>query len=410
MKVLFLCHRFPYPPRRGGKIRPFNIIRHLAARGCEVTVLSLARDAQEAHEAQGIAPYCKEFVAAPVNRVAAWLRMLLRLPSTEPSSFGYFRSRVLARAVRRLLASTRFDLIFVHCSSVASYVAGEEGTLKILDFGDMDSQKWLEYSASKSFPLSLGYWLEGRKLERRERTLAAQFDLCTCTTRAELATLQSFEAHTPTGWFPNGVDSDYFAPAAEPYERDLFAFVGRMDYFPNQQAVVALCREVLPRVREQRPEARCMLVGANPSREIQALGEIPGVTVTGSVPDVRPYVRRAALTVANLRIARGTQNKILESMAMGVPVVASPNAAAGVDAVPGTHLLVADNAADTARCVLQILESPAERERLAGAGRERVLTHHAWPQSMKRVDDLISQCVARAHGDARYPQPAGRYT
>ncbi len=222
----------------------------------------------------------------------------------------------------------------MHCSSVAPYVRNVPATVKILDFGDMDSQKWREYSQHKPFPLSAGYWLEAVKLERTERLLARQFDLATCTTRAEMETLRALGATGPTDWFPNGVDASFFQPADTPYDPDLITFVGRMDYFPNQQAVTKFCAEVLPELQRRRPGTRFEVVGADPSAEIRELGRLPGVTVTGSVPDVRPYVTRAALTIAPLEIARGTQNKILESMAMGVPVVCSRQAVGGVDAVP----------------------------------------------------------------------------
>ena len=394
MKVLFLCHRFPFPPKRGGKIRPFNILRHFAARGWDVTVLSLARDAAEARAGAGIAPHCTQFLAAEVNPVAAWGRMIARLPTPEPSSFGYFRSNDLGREVRKLLRARRFDLIFVHCSSVAPYVAGQRGAVKILDFGDMDSQKWLAYSSFKPAPLSWGYWLEGRKLERRERQLAAQFDLCTCTTAAELETLRGLGVGTATGWFPNGVDGDYFAPDGSDYDPELVAFVGRMDYFPNQQAVSGFCRDTLGLVRAQRPNVKFAIVGADPSPEIRALASLPNVEVTGSVPDVRPYVRRAALTIANLQIARGTQNKILESLALGVPVVCSSAAAGGVDVLPNEQLLVADSPRQLADSIVSVLRDPALRSRLAHAGRERVLSNHSWVRSMQRLDGLVDEAFA----------------
>jgi len=400
VKVLFLCHRFPYPPRRGGKIRPFNIVRHFTARGWEVTLLSLVRDREEGRAAQGIAQYCHDYVAAPVSPAAAWARMLVRLPTMEPSTFGYFRSSQLGRAVKRLLRDRHFDLIFVHCSSMAPYVADYRGAIKILDFGDMDSQKWLAYASYKSAPLALGYWLEGRKLERRERLLAADFDLCTCSTAAELQTLRGLGGATASGWFPNGVDSDYFAPDGRPFDPDLVTFVGRMDYYPNQQAVLWFCQSVLPLLQARRPGVRFSIVGAAPSPQIRRLAQQPGIEVTGTVDDVRPYVLRAALSVAPLQIARGTQNKILESLAMGVPVVVSREAAGGVDAVADEHILVADGAGEFARAVSRLLEQPAERARLARAGRERMLSRHTWSASMSRLDGLIAQLT---EGRARQP-------
>ena len=370
MNILYVCHRFPFPPKRGGKIRPFNMIRHLHAQGHQVTVCSLVRSQVEAEEGRGIAPHCTAFEMALVNEPTQWARMVVRLP----------------------LATQRWDLIVVHCSSVAQYVEHVTGAPKILDFGDMDSHKWLEYAHYKPFPLSLGYTLEGTKMLRAEKRLARRFDLCTATTRAEWQTLEDYVTGAATDWFPNGVDADFFSPTDGTYDADTISFIGRMDYYPNQECMARFCKEVWPLLRARRPAMKLLIVGADPSPPMRALGELPGVTVTGSVPDVRPHVRSSALMVAPLAIARGTQNKILEAMAMGVPVVTSRAAAGGVDADAESHFLVADSAADIAQAVLRIVENPAERARLALAGRARMLSHHAWPRSMQRLDDIIETC------------------
>jgi hypothetical protein len=396
MKVLYVCHRFPYPPKRGGKIRPFNMIRHLHAAGHEVVVASLARSPAEAEEGRGIAEHCSSFEVGVVSEPLQWLRMIVRLPVPTPSSMGYFRSSALAAWLGNKLQSERYDLILVHCSSVAPYVAGVQGVPKILDFGDMDSQKWLEYAAYKPFPLSLGYRLEGAKMLRAEKQLARRFDLCTATTRAEWETLESYGTGARTDWFPNGVDARYFAPEDGLFEADTLSFIGRMDYYPNQECMLRFCREVWPQLRAARPALQLLIVGAEPSAPIRALGGLPGVTVTGSVPDVRPYVRRSALMIAPLAIARGTQNKILEAMAMGVPVITSSAAAGGVDAEPERHLLVADTPDEIVRAVLRVVENPHERARLAAAGRERVQSHHDWARSMQRLDRIIERCLAGA--------------
>lgn len=402
MRVLFACHRVPFPPKRGGKIRPFNIIRHLHEQGHEVTVASLARSQAELDEAEDLGRHCSQRLVEVVHDRIAWPRMLAWLPTTRPSSFGYFHSPRLLRRIRGEAAvasggkgSRPYDLVFVHCSSAAPYVLDVPAAVKILDFGDMDSQKWREYAQHRPFPLSAGYWLEAVKLERTERLLAARFDLATCTTRAEMESLRSLGAPGPADWFPNGVDAQYFQPAAEPHDPDLVSFVGRMDYFPNQQAVTKFCAEALPELQRRRPGTRFEIVGADPSPEIRALGERRGVTVTGSVPDVRPYVTRAALTVAPLEIARGTQNKILESMAMGVPVVCSRQAVGGVDAVPGEHLLAYDTPEQLVEATLAVLNSAALRAKFAAAGRARVLANHSWAASMRRVDALIASQFER---------------
>ena len=403
MKILYVCHRFPFPPKRGGKIRPFNMIRHLHA-SHDVTVASLARSRAEAEEARGIARYCSRYEVALVSDPLQTARMIARLPTPVPSSFGYFHSPALARRIRHLLRTAGFDLVFVHCSSVARYVSKAANVAKILDFGDMDSQKWLDYARVRPFPVNLGYRLEGIKLVAEEKRLARAFDVCTATTRAEWNTLESYATGAATDWFPNGVDSDYFAPAGETYDPDTISFIGRMDYYPNQECMVGFCQDVFPLIRERRVGAKLVIVGADPSAEIRKLAEIPGVTVTGSVPDVRPHLKASAVMVAPLRIARGTQNKILEAMAAGVPVVTSTAAAGGVDAVAGTHLQVADTPADIANATLQMMSDPATRQRFATAGRARMLSHHAWDKSMQRLDRIIERCVASRASPAMFPR------
>jgi sugar transferase (PEP-CTERM/EpsH1 system associated) len=393
VRILYLCHRFPYPPQRGGKIRPFNMIRHFTEQGHRVVLASVARSEAEAQAGAGIQAHTEKYLVETIGSAAASARMVMRLPSLTPSSFGYFYSPALRKRVTAELGAGSFDLIFVHCSSAAQYVHDVRGVPKILDFGDMDSQKWHEYAVHRKFPLSLGYGLEGVKVQRAEARMAARFDMCTCTTRAELETLRSYGVPTHSDWFPNGVDSEFFSPVPEPHDPDLVAFVGRMDYFPNQQAVIEFCRDVLPSVQARRPGTRFQIIGAEPPEHIRDLGKLPGVSVTGSVPDVRPLVRRAALTVAPLRIARGTQNKILESMSMGVPVVSSLEASGGVDAVAGEHLLVASNPQEMTESVLRLVGDSQERPRLAAAGRARVLSNHSWSASMRRLDEIVSRTV-----------------
>jgi sugar transferase (PEP-CTERM/EpsH1 system associated) len=359
----------------------------------EVTVASLSRSDDEAKEGEGLAAHCKHFVMGQVREPWQTIRMILRLATPTPSSMGYFYSPYLKKEIDTLLENEKFDLIFVHCSSVAQYVAHVQGIPKILDFGDMDSQKWLIYAKLRSFPLNIGYWLEGTKLLKEEKKLAKQFDLCTCTTKAELDTLNDYQTGAETDWFPNGVDHEFFAPDDQVYDPDTISFIGRMDYYPNQQCMIHFCQNILPLLQKSKPSTKLVIIGANPSEEIKKLATLPGVTVTGTVDDVRPYVRRSALMIAPLEIARGTQNKILEAMAMGVPVVCSKLAAGGIDAVPGEHFLQAENAEEYVEAILTILENPETRQQFAKAGRERMLQNHHWPNSMARLDQIVDKCI-----------------
>jgi len=199
------------------------------------------------------------------------------------------------------------------------------------------------------------------------------------------------------------VDTEFFQPSESPYDPDTISFVGRMNYYPNEECMVEFCAQTLPRLREQWPGLKLLIVGADPTPPVLRLARIPGVVVTGSVPDVRPFVQQSALMVAPLNIARGTQNKILEAMAMGVPVVASRVAAGGVDAIANDHLSVASDADQLTRGILAIVRDPKERRRLSVEGRARIIARHEWSQAMARLDAIIDEVVVRAKRNAHLP-------
>jgi sugar transferase (PEP-CTERM/EpsH1 system associated) len=395
MNILYVCHRFPFPPKRGGKIRPFNMIQHFHKKGHKVWVNSLVRTEEEQKETAGIEEFCHEHFMAKVDDKVQTAKMILRLPTLIPSSMGFFHSTELKQQINKLLATVKFDLIFVHCSSVAQYVENVTDIPKILDYGDMDSQKWLSYTSFKPFPINLGYWLEGTKMEREEKRLAKKFTMGTATTKMEWKTLDDYQTGITTDWFPNGVNAEFFKPDGEGYNPKAISFIGRMDYYPNQECMFDFCKNVLPLIKAVVPDVELFIVGAEPTEKVKALGNIDGVTVTGSVDDVRPYILRTAAMVAPLNIARGTQNKILEAMAMGVPVVSSEMAAGGIDAVDGEHFLTANSPKEYAEALIKLMQNSDERERLSILGRERVLTNHDWQNSMKRLEAIVDKCIAQ---------------
>lgn len=398
MRILFLCHRLPYPPTRGGKIRPFNMIRHLA-RNHEVTVATLARTAGELAEGRELGRLCQELHVERISAAAGWGRFGLYGLTSYPATFGYFYSPGLARTVKQLLARRGFGAILVHCSSMGSYVADFRGCRKIMDFGDADSEKWFEYSRAAPFPASLAFRLEGRKVRRFERWLGSRFDACSVNVPRERDVLSAYVS-TPIHTIPNGVDLDYFTPRrppGEPYAPHRLIFTGNMSYKPNVDAVQHLVAHILPLVRRTLPEVELCIVGMDPTPAVRRLADGSRVVVTGRVDDVRPYFDTAAVAVTPLRIARGLQNKVLEAMAMRVPVVASPAAFQGISAVADRDLLVASEPEAFSRAVLSLLQSPPTRERYAAAGRACVERNHNWEQSLQRLEQLVV-------GDA--PRPA----
>jgi sugar transferase (PEP-CTERM/EpsH1 system associated) len=271
------------------------------------------------------------------------------------------------------------------------YVAGHRGCRKVMDFGDADSEKWLEYGRTAPFPLSQAFRFEGRKVRRYEAWLGTQFDACSVNAPREGDVLAAY-VDSPIRVIPNGVDLEYFEPtrpSGRGYVPNRIVFTGNMSYRPNVDAVQHLVTAVLPRIRREIPDVQLCIVGMDPTPAVRRLADGERVVVTGRVDDVRPYFDSAAVAVAPLRIARGLQNKVLEAMAMRVPVVASRAAFEGISAVAGRDLLVAAGPTGFSRAVVTLLRDPAARERYAVAGRTCVETNHNWSRLLQRLDDLV---------------------
>lgn len=393
MKILFASHRYPFPPNRGGKIRPFNMIRHLSQKH-EIVVASLAHTYQELDEGAGLKEYCAEIYSEVVPEKLRWLQAVRAFPSATPSSVAYFHSARLRRRIKEAVRKITFDVVMVHCAFAAQYALEVPARFRLMDFGDLDSAKWLDYSKWRPFPLSWGYYLEGHKLRRYEQRLAAAFDYCTLTTQGELEEFKKLNVERPHSVIPNGVDGNYFHPNdASDHAKPVVVFLGRMDYYPNIDGVLHFTETVLPLIRATVPDVEFRIIGSNPTSAIERLRQVPGVVVTGHVPDVRPFLQEAVVSIAPLRMARGTQNKILESMAMGLPVVATPQAAKGIQATPGEHILVAADTDSFASQVVEVLVNRQLRSRFSAAGRAYLSNAHKWSTSMRLLVDKFAEAT-----------------
>ena len=391
MKILFLCHRFPYPPDHGARIRAFHFIHHLSQTN-SVTVATLAHTQQELIQGQGLKEYCNRVICETIPTRVRWGRALGALCSSTPSSVAYFQSVSLQRQIDDLRASEKFDAIIVFCAFMAQYVLAWRGGYRILDYGDIDSAKWRDYSRYKAIPLSSAYAWEAAKLRNYERRIARHFHHCTVISRGELEEFQRFGVDVPCTIVPNGVDMDYFSyNAASPNGVSTIVFLGRMDYFPNIDGIRRFVSDVFPLVRRKLPTATLKIIGSNPTKSVRDLAKVTNVSVTGYVPDVRLHLKDAAVSIAPLRIARGMQNKILEALAMGIPTVATPEAAKGVECVPGKHLLVAGCPKTFAEMIIRLIEDGTLRRNLAEAGRRQIERVYTWHDSVDRLGTIVSQ-------------------
>ena len=400
MRLLMLAHRIPYPPHTGDKVRAYRIARHLAERH-DLTLGFVIDDAADHEGLDALRESVSDLEWGGLWKPAALARGAAALAAGRSLSIAYFRSRRLARRVRHRLGGGAYDAIYVSSSPMADYVRGA-GLPVVMDFVDVDSDKWTQYAGAQRAPRSWAYRLEGRRLRAFEAEAVRWGHRCILATAAEEALLRSFAPWARTAVIPNGVDlDDYGAPA----DARTVIFTGAMDYLPNVDAVQHFCVDIFPAVRRAVPDARFLIVGLNPAPAVRRLAELPGVTVTGAVPDVRPYYRQSAVCVAPLRIARGIQNKVLQSMALGVPVVATNAAARGLEARPREHLIVEDDPSRFAAAVVGLLSDGDARRLLAGRARTFVESRHAWPALLERVEALVIDAAGRraAASPARSP-------
>ncbi|MEO8133050.1 MAG: TIGR03087 family PEP-CTERM/XrtA system glycosyltransferase [Betaproteobacteria bacterium] len=406
--LLYLVHRIPYPPTKGDKVRSCNLLKFLASR-FQVHLGAFVDDEADWQHAAALKELCVECHLVRLNPVVAKARSLLGLASGQPLTLPYYRNAGMQRWVREVLRSVPIQGILVFSAAMAQYVMSAEGVHRVADLVDVDSDKWRQYALTQAWPYSAIFRRESRTLLEYERHIASRFDATVFVSADEAGLFRQLapEVSAKVWHVSNGVDSDYFSPErtyANPYSQGdtVLTFTGAMDYWPNIDAVAWFAREVFPGIRRRLPAARFCIVGSRPAAEVTRLAGLPGVTVTGSVPDIRPYLAHASLAVAPLRIARGLQNKVLEAMAMAKPVLASPQAAEGIEAQPGKELLIAVDDADFVRQALQLLETGGGGS-IGISARSRVVAFYSWERTLGQLEELLSRDLRTEHGVSTSP-------
>jgi sugar transferase (PEP-CTERM/EpsH1 system associated) len=385
--ILFLAHRVPYPPDRGDKIRSFNILRHLAQRH-RVHLGTFADDEADQAHAAALAPLvhrCHVEVHAR-GRAASLARGLL---TRAPASVAALASTTMGDFVDDVLTTERIDRVYIFSGQMAQYAPDDRPF--VMDFVDIDSEKFADYARAARPPVSWLWAGEARRLAAYEREVAGRAVVSLFVTEAEASLFRQRTGLPPESVqvLENGIDAERFRPEATEAGREpLIVFTGQMDYPPNIEAAAGFATHALPLVRQRCPQARFAIVGRNPDAALGSLGA--GVEVIGEVPDTRPWLARAAAVVAPLRIARGIQNKVLEAMAMARPVVASPAAFEGIDAAPGEHLIVADGWAAEAEAVAALIADRSRGDTIGAAARVRIIERYGWDARLAPLDRMLA--------------------
>lgn len=396
--VIFLVHRIPFPPDKGDKIRSFHLLKGLSQH-YRVHLGAFIDHSEDRQYQDEVAQLCANTCFVDLDPRLARFRGVAGLLSREPLTFAYYRSRRLARWVKQV--STRHDVcaLIAFSGCMAQYGKPSFGARRILDLVDVDSEKWRQYSAMSHGLLRWAYGREYRLLHQAEIAMAREFDYTVLVSDSEADLLRSRMGSDAcrVKAIGNGVDTGFFDPSRDypnpyaPSGAPVAVFTGAMDYRANVDAVQWFARAVWPHIRVQCPAAQFWIVGARPTIAVRNLDTLNGVVVTGRVEDVRPYLRYAQVGVAPLRVGRGVQNKVLEALAMTLPVVATPQAWEGIDPVPADCGVSTPDSDEMARAVSKYLQA----RQSAAVGRRFVAEHHDWGQAVERLRALVDSDTGR---------------
>ncbi len=403
-EILFLCHRIPFPPDRGDKIRSHHLLKALAQLAPVHVGTFGETDADMAAEAelsQLAASHClvRRTKPLPVAGLEA-------LGTGKPVSLTAWDSAALRAWVARLLAERPIDTIFVFSGQMGQYVPESFAGRVIIDLCDVDSAKFEAYGRAGSFPRSIIDRREGLLLAREEERLARRAHVTLLISDHEAGLFRSRltdTAGTDIRAIRNGIDTDLFDPAAVRPHSDLAAasgpqivFTGQMDYQPNVGAAERVVQAILPGIRARYPDASFHIVGRAPVARLLAHDGKDNIRVWGEVPDVKPFLAAADIVIAPLTIARGIQNKVLEAMAMARPVLLSPEAATGIEAQDGIHVAIAGDDATMVARALALIEDGEQAAAMGSAARAYVRQHQSWPAMLAPLAGIVE-----AAGDAR---------
>ena len=392
-EILFLTHRVPWPPNRGDKIRAHHILRSLMGH----RPLHLACFADDDAEADEIGDIKTGLASSKIVRRTKpnWRAGIEALASGKPVSLTSFESAEIRSYVRNTIKAGSIDCIFVFSGQMAQFVPDNFPGRVIMDFADVDSAKFESYADDGFGPMAWINRREGRLLRAFEQGVAtlADHSLFVSDAEAELFRQRSGLDDRKVKAVGNGIDLDFYDPAKAsaadlPHEGPLIIFTGQMDYRPNVDAVVSFAKEAMPEILRQHPDAQFAIVGRAPTADVIRLDGLNSTMVTGSVDDIRCWLKAADVVVAPLRIARGIQNKVLEAMAMGKPVVASAAAAQGINAVNGKHFYVADDVRHEAMLVCDLLSDPDKAQALGDRASALIRSDYSWKIQLADIAKL----------------------
>ncbi|MFY0657080.1 MAG: TIGR03087 family PEP-CTERM/XrtA system glycosyltransferase [Neptunomonas phycophila] len=394
--LLLLCHRIPFPPNKGDKIRTYHLLKYLVSH-YEVHLGAFIDDPDDWQYVTEVESLCATAHFVSLEPKRSTLFSAIGLLTGEALSLPYYRSRSLTSWVKSTLAQYSIDKAMAVSSPMAQFLSSSlHLTTKVIDLVDIDSDKWAQYAQMKPWPLSWVYQREAVKLFAYEQRIAQTFDVSffVSSAEAQLFVEKAPITETAVSYYNNGVDSHYFSPhqvERNPYPESVpvLVFTGAMDYWPNVDAVEWFVTDVFPLIRKKHPRIEFYIVGGKPTDAVVRLQKVDGVKVTGRVADVRPYIKFATAVVAPMRVARGVQNKVLEAMAMEKHVIVTEKGLEGINAENGYEVLVADTAQDFSRCIDLVMAKALQD--MGIQARQRVTEDFNWANTLPVIRQYLDQ-------------------
>ena len=384
MKILYLSLRFPYPPFSGDKIRTYNVLKHLSGKH-SISFVSFAQSSDDIKNMNKLQDFCKLVETVNFSKIRAYSNCILHSLSSEPFQVAYWHSREMQMCIDRLMEKDSFDLIHVQFFRMAQYIIKYTDKPKVLDSGD---SFWLNLSRRTKLDRSMAWpllKLEASKVKVYETQIARWFNHVTMVSALDMECLLSNDNGLSVSVIPMGVDLDYYQSGSSEYGVNLL-FTGTIRYFPNKDAVLYFYNEIFPLVKREIPDVKFFVVGNQPPKCVIKLTSNSDVIVTGRVEDVRPYFDKSAVFVCPLRSGSGMQAKILEAMAMGVPVVTTSLGFTAFDAVAGRDILVADDPKSFANEVIRLVKDRDLRQYISQNARKLVEEKYEWSSIVERLD------------------------
>ncbi len=394
-RLFFIAHRLPFPPNKGDKLRAYHILKYLSLRFDEVYLFTHLDDVRDLEEVRRIDLPLKgifyRFRSARIRK----LRCLKALVSGS-LTVAYFYEKGIQKAFNRLVREKASSLIFCSCAPSAAYVfkGPKMQTKLLLDFMDVDSEKWQAFARKKRGLMARIYALEAKRLRAFEKKIVGFFDQVFLVSEDEAALFKAkVLASTKVSVLENGVDLSFFSPSYQsklPKLGKTIVFTGAMDYWPNAEAVLWFARNCWPKIKKAFSEVYFYVVGKDPFPEVKALSRRDDkIIVTGFVPEARDYLALADVCIAPLQIARGVQNKVLEAAAMGKAIVATPQAAEGLNFKEGKEIFVSKDSEDFTQKVLEFLRDQELALTVGQAARQRVEKEYAWEKKLARLEAFL---------------------